>query len=262
MQQSSATSPYIFVFRGSGRLLHALNHTLQCFLVSTVFGTVSSLHLTSFLMIFTLVCHTSWHISIIITCIHYSYVVLFMTHLILCALSLYTVVVESYELTGRHTYLATAISAGCALVLLLSLAALHKNLAPKSKRNKDKDDDDLTVSATCKLSLAVTESETPGIKPPPFFLKALCANHLTKANAPINSKPHPPTWGSNGAMLGDMSTHSCPTGNVRYLPKLLCRYNRGQTSVYGRSRAGLQYGCTTKLSLNIREKSLGGRPHM
>ena len=47
--------PYIFVFGGCGRLLHALNPTLQCFLVSTVFGTVSSLHLTSFLMIFTLV---------------------------------------------------------------------------------------------------------------------------------------------------------------------------------------------------------------
>ena len=72
-------------------------------------------------------------------------------------------VVESYELTGRHTYFATAISAGCALVLLLSLATLHKNLAPKSKHNKDKDDDDLTISATCKLSFVVTESEIPGI---------------------------------------------------------------------------------------------------
>ena len=30
-----------------------------------------------------------------------------------------------------------------------------------------------------------------------------------KHNAPINSKPPPPTCGSNGAMLGDMST---PTG--------------------------------------------------
>ena len=40
--------PYIFVFRGCGRLLHALNHTLQCFLVSTDFDTVSSLHLTDF----------------------------------------------------------------------------------------------------------------------------------------------------------------------------------------------------------------------
>ena len=32
-----------------------VDHTLQWLLVSTVFGTVSSLHLTSFLMIFTLV---------------------------------------------------------------------------------------------------------------------------------------------------------------------------------------------------------------
>ena len=39
--------PYISVFWGCGRLLHALNHTLQWLLVSTVFGTVSSLHLTS-----------------------------------------------------------------------------------------------------------------------------------------------------------------------------------------------------------------------
>ena len=39
--------PYISVFWGCGRLLHALNRTLQWFLVSTVFGTVSSLHLTS-----------------------------------------------------------------------------------------------------------------------------------------------------------------------------------------------------------------------
>ena len=44
--------PYIFVFRDCGRLLHALNPTLQCFLVSTVFGTVSSLHLTSFLHLY------------------------------------------------------------------------------------------------------------------------------------------------------------------------------------------------------------------
>ena len=39
---------------GCRRLLHALNPTLQCVLVSTVFGTVSSLHLTSLLMIFNL----------------------------------------------------------------------------------------------------------------------------------------------------------------------------------------------------------------
>ena len=36
--------PYISVFWGCGRLLHALNHTLQWLLVSTVFGTVVSLH--------------------------------------------------------------------------------------------------------------------------------------------------------------------------------------------------------------------------
>ena len=37
--------PYISFLGGCGRLLHALNHTLQWLLVSTVFGTVSSLHL-------------------------------------------------------------------------------------------------------------------------------------------------------------------------------------------------------------------------
>ena len=47
--------PYILVFWGCGRLLHALNHTLQWLLVCTEFGTVSSLHLISFLMLFTLV---------------------------------------------------------------------------------------------------------------------------------------------------------------------------------------------------------------
>ena len=36
--------PYILFLGGCGRLLHALNHTLQWFLVSAVFGTVSSLH--------------------------------------------------------------------------------------------------------------------------------------------------------------------------------------------------------------------------
>ena len=65
--------PYIFIFQGCRRLLHALNPTLQCFLVSTVFGTVSSLHHVSViprnmiykcknqvrLHIFTLVYHVS-----------------------------------------------------------------------------------------------------------------------------------------------------------------------------------------------------------
>ena len=51
-------------------------------------------------------------------------------------------VVESYELTGRHTYFAMAIIAGFALVLLLLLAALYKNLAPISKHT------DIMISAT------------------------------------------------------------------------------------------------------------------
>ena len=37
------------------RKIVACSHSSQCLLVSTVFGTVSSLHPTSFLMIFTLV---------------------------------------------------------------------------------------------------------------------------------------------------------------------------------------------------------------
>ena len=39
--------PYISFFGGCGRLLHALNATLQWLLVSTLFGMVSSLHLIS-----------------------------------------------------------------------------------------------------------------------------------------------------------------------------------------------------------------------
>jgi hypothetical protein len=67
--------------------------------------------------------------------------------------------VESYELTGRHTYLAMAIIAGCALVLLLSLAALYKKLAPISLHR----DENGIVNATSKLSLAVMEDGFPGI---------------------------------------------------------------------------------------------------
>jgi hypothetical protein len=66
--------------------------------------------------------------------------------------------VESYELTGRHTYFAMAIIAGCALVLLLSLAALYKKLAPISQHR----DENVMVNATSKLSLAVMEHGFPG----------------------------------------------------------------------------------------------------
>ena len=54
MQQSSAT-PYIFGFWGLRKIVACSQSSSQCLLVSTVFGTVSSLHPTSFLMIFTLV---------------------------------------------------------------------------------------------------------------------------------------------------------------------------------------------------------------
>ena len=52
MQQSSATPKNQ---SGCGRLLHALNPPRSAFLFQQFFGTVSSLHPTSFLMIFTLV---------------------------------------------------------------------------------------------------------------------------------------------------------------------------------------------------------------
>ena len=44
----------------------------------------------------------------------------------------YSTVIESYKLTGRHTYFAMAVTSGCLLVLLLSLVVLHKDLAPAS----------------------------------------------------------------------------------------------------------------------------------
>ena len=56
-------------------------------------------------------------------------------------------VVESYELTGRHTYFSMTINACSALVLLLLLAALYRNLAPKAKQR----DNALAVNATSEL---------------------------------------------------------------------------------------------------------------
>ena len=47
--------PYIFGFGGLRKIVTCSHSSSQCLLVSTVFGTVSSLHPTSFLMIFTLV---------------------------------------------------------------------------------------------------------------------------------------------------------------------------------------------------------------
>ena len=54
MQQSSATPKSQRCREGVVKIV-ACSQSSQCLLVSTVFGTVSSLHPTSFLMIFTLV---------------------------------------------------------------------------------------------------------------------------------------------------------------------------------------------------------------
>ena len=48
-------NPYIFGFWGLRKIVACSQSSSQCLLVSTVFGMVSSLHPTSFLMIFTLV---------------------------------------------------------------------------------------------------------------------------------------------------------------------------------------------------------------
>ena len=55
MQQSSATQSLHLSFWGLWKIVACSHSSSQCLLVSTVFGTVSSLHPTSFLMIFTLV---------------------------------------------------------------------------------------------------------------------------------------------------------------------------------------------------------------
>ena len=55
MQQSSATPKNLDVGIGLRKIVACSHSSLQCLLVSTVFGTVSSLHPTSFLMIFILV---------------------------------------------------------------------------------------------------------------------------------------------------------------------------------------------------------------
>ena len=56
MQQSSATQSLHLSFWGLRKIVACSHSSSQCLLVSTVFGTVSSLHPTSFLMIFILVC--------------------------------------------------------------------------------------------------------------------------------------------------------------------------------------------------------------
>ena len=55
MQQSSATPSLHLSVWGLWKIVACYHSSSQCLLVSTVFGTVSSLHPTSFLMIFTFV---------------------------------------------------------------------------------------------------------------------------------------------------------------------------------------------------------------
>ena len=59
MQQSSAIPKNQDVGRGLRKIVACSQSSSQCLLVSIVFGTVSSLHPTSFLMIFTLVVYIS-----------------------------------------------------------------------------------------------------------------------------------------------------------------------------------------------------------
>ena len=55
MQQSSATQSLHLSYWGLQKIVAYSHSSSQCLLVPTVFGTVSSLHPTSFLMIFILV---------------------------------------------------------------------------------------------------------------------------------------------------------------------------------------------------------------
>ena len=60
MQQSSATQSLHLSFWGLRKIVACSHSSSQCLLVYTVFGMVSSLHPTSFLMIFTLVTIGLW----------------------------------------------------------------------------------------------------------------------------------------------------------------------------------------------------------
>ena len=54
MQQSSATQSLHLSFWGLRKIVACSHSSSQCLLVSTVFGTVSSLHPTSFLYLYTM----------------------------------------------------------------------------------------------------------------------------------------------------------------------------------------------------------------
>ena len=62
MQQSSTTQSLHLSFWGLRNIVACSHSSSQCLLVSTVFGTVSSLHPISFFMIFTLVIYTIMYV--------------------------------------------------------------------------------------------------------------------------------------------------------------------------------------------------------
>ena len=66
-------------------------------------------------------------------------------------------VIKSYEMTGRHTYFAMAVTAAYALVLLLSLASLYKKLAPRDHGN--------VLNATSKFNPDLVNQEDPSGTP-------------------------------------------------------------------------------------------------
>ena len=72
-------------------------------------------------------------------------------------ITLFITVVRSYNASGRHTYFAMGITAGCALVLLLSLGLLYKNLAPISSSGAG-----VVVKATSRLAVELQNDNLSG----------------------------------------------------------------------------------------------------
>ena len=70
MQQSSATQSLHLCFWWLRKIVACSHSSSQCLLVSTVFGTVSSLHPTSFFMIFILVIYYVHMIQFVMMIVH------------------------------------------------------------------------------------------------------------------------------------------------------------------------------------------------
>ena len=59
-------------------------------------------------------------------------------------------VVEMYELSGKHTYLSIAIVAGTLVIMLILLAALYKELAPRPTQSEDSVEHHVTATFDAK----------------------------------------------------------------------------------------------------------------